>query len=507
MGAMKTQVMQLDPQDDVVSVRDKMKWTKAPRLLLVFPPKGAHLARTLDLLLLHRHATTLGVRLGLVTTLPGVRRAAQELGLPVFASADEAQRTDWPEQPRRSRPRRRARHDLRAMRRNAFPPEARWRGNLVVRLLFFILAALAILALVVVLLPSATVTLSPALETQSVNLSLSAGADVTAVSAAGEVPARSASVMVDGSRTVTVTGTATVPDQPAEGVVRFTNLTMAVVGIPAGTVIRTQSDPPVRFATLTDGVLAATAGKTLDIPVRALAPGTAGNLPSGALVVIEGGLGASLSASNPDPTAGGTDISAPVPSADDRARLRAALIADLHRQTITSLADTLEPGSAIFPDTVLPAAGLTETYDPAPGQPGSQLTLTISGEFAAEYAAGSDLHALASAVLDAHLSAGYESLPDTLTFAGAGQPVTGADGVTRWTVALTRSMRPRLDPVAAAQLVQGKSPKAAALILSGQYRLSAGDGLPSAGVQYFAVVLALAADDRDAYNRNGKVVL
>ncbi|KAF0107421.1 MAG: hypothetical protein FD146_1899 [Anaerolineaceae bacterium] len=470
---MKTQVMQLDPHDDIVSVRDKMKWTKAPRLLLVFPPKGALLARTLDLLLLHRHASTLGVRLGLVTTLPGVRRAAQELGLPVFASADAAQRTDWPDESRRPRSRRRERPDLRALRRNAFPPEARWRGNPVFRLLFFILAVLAILALVVVLLPSATVTLSPALETQTVNLSLSASADVVSVSAAGEVPARSATLAVDGSRTVTVTGTATVPDQPAEGVVRFTNLTMAVVGIPAGTVVRTQADPPVRFATLTDGVLAATAGKMLDIPVRALDPGTAGNLPAGALVVIEGGLGASLSASNPDPTAGGTDKTSAVPSADDRARLRAALIADLRRQAIASLADTLEPGSIIFPDTVLPAAGLTETYDPAPGQPGSQLTLTISGTFAAEYAAGSDLRALAAAVLDAHLPAGYESLPDTLTVSEVGQPVTGADGVTRWTVTLTRSMRPRLDPVAAAQLVQGKSPKAAARLLEGQYRLSA----------------------------------
>jgi hypothetical protein len=470
---MKTQVIQLDPQDDIISVRDKMKWAKAPRLLLVFPPSITLLSRTLDLLLLQRYATMLGARLGLVTASTEVRRAAQEMGIPVFASAVAAQKAEWLEKesylPRQKG--RKERPDLGQMHRDAFPTEARWRGNSILRLTFFGLAVLAIIAMLVVFLPSATITLAPALETQSVNLSLSASADVVAISAAGGLPARNAMVTVESSRTVTVTGTTKIPDQPAEGLVRFTNLTMTVLGIPAGTVVRTLADTPMRFATLQDGVLAATPGKTLDIPIRAIDPGTTGNLPANALVVVEGGLGANLSATNPDPTTGGTDTTTTVPSADDRARLRSALIADLRGQTIEKLTETLEPGSTIFPDTILPVADLTETYSPEPGRPGGKLTLTISGEFRAEYASGSDLRSLETTVLDAGLPIGYEPMPETLTATRVGQPVTGADGVTRWTIILKRSMRLRLDTLLAAQLVDGRKPEAAARLLSERYRL------------------------------------
>lgn len=37
---MKTHVVQLERDDDVVSARDKMLWSKAPRILVVWPRRG-----------------------------------------------------------------------------------------------------------------------------------------------------------------------------------------------------------------------------------------------------------------------------------------------------------------------------------------------------------------------------------------------------------------------------------------------------------------------------------
>jgi hypothetical protein len=248
-----------------------------------------------------------------------------------------------------------------------------------------------------------------------------------------------------------------VPDQYAEGTARFQNLTMAVVGIPAGTVIQSLDNPPVRFGTLEDIVIAGEVGRTVDIPVRAIEPGPSGNLPADSLVVVEGELGPSLSVTNPEPTAGGTEKVTNIASADDRSRLRNALLKELREQAIVQLSASLEPDSMILPGTVVPAAGAMETFSPPIGQEGGTLTLTISGEFDAQYVTGSDLRLLENAILDTSLPPRYDPMPDTLTQSRVGDPITGADGITRWTVNLYRSMYPGMDTDFAAQLIQGRN--------------------------------------------------
>jgi hypothetical protein len=472
MGAMKTQVIQLDPHDDVISIRDKMTWVRTPRLLLVYPKRGAALARTLDLLLLQRHATSLGVHLGLVAASAEVRQRARELDIPVFTSALAAQKADWPETARKLKLRRKGeRPDLRQMRLEARPAPAAWTELPAVRLFFFSLAVLALLAMLLVFLPSATVSLSPTLESQTLTINLSASPDVTAVSAAEGLPARSTSLALTGTKKFSVTTRASVPDQYAEGTAQFQNLTLSVVGIPAGTVIQSLDNPPVRFVTLEDRVIAGEVGRTMDIPVRAVEPGLAGNLTTGSLVVVEGVLGPSLSVTNPEPTAGGTEKVTNIALAEDRSRLHDALLTELRQQAIDELSAALEPGSMILPGTILPSAGVTETFSPAPGETGATLTLTISGEFAAQYVTGSDLRLLENAILDTSLPAGYESLPDTLTQSRVGEPITGADGVTRWTVNLYRSMHPRLDTELAAQMIQGRARADAINILKNNFGL------------------------------------
>ncbi|HQL39913.1 MAG TPA: hypothetical protein PKV95_10590 [Anaerolineaceae bacterium] len=92
---MKTQVIQLERYDDVISTRDKLGWSKAPRVVLVFPTRGRILQRKLDLILLIRYARLQAMQIALVTMDPVVRDHATEVGLPFFTSIRQAQRKAW----------------------------------------------------------------------------------------------------------------------------------------------------------------------------------------------------------------------------------------------------------------------------------------------------------------------------------------------------------------------------------------------------------------------------
>ncbi|HNO30793.1 MAG TPA: hypothetical protein PKI78_03330, partial [Anaerolineales bacterium] len=93
---MKTKIITLESHDDLISVRDKLSWAKTPRILLVWPKYEKVTLRLLDLKILQRHADSLGAQLGLVTRRFKVRRDAESLGIPVFASSAAAQKQIWP---------------------------------------------------------------------------------------------------------------------------------------------------------------------------------------------------------------------------------------------------------------------------------------------------------------------------------------------------------------------------------------------------------------------------
>ena len=456
---MKTQVVHLELHDDVVSVRDKMSWAKTARILLVWPPRRRILERTLDLLLLQRHAAGLGAQLGLVTRSAEIRRAAGELGIPFFKNIAEAQNKPWRKRTSHPKPtRRNPRPDTFERRAEASPPGPAWQANVATRLTFFTLGVLAVLAVVLLFIPSATVSLYPKLQTQELTLQVSASQSATSVNMAGSLPAHEISIVVEGSQFAQATSQASVPDKPAQGVVRFRNLTTTVVGIPAGTVIRTMTEPAVRFVTMQDGVAEGGVGKTIDIPVRAVDPGLAGNLAADTLVAIQGDLGTELAVANPEPTSGGTERTVAMPAADERARLRAVLLADLRQQALDQFTQNLSPGDLPFPDTIKTSQTLNETYQPEEGQPGETLTLTMQVEISIEYVQASDLNMLAATALDAGLTNEMLPVADTMNIVITNKPASRAGGVTNFEIHASRTLKPNINLSSTTRALQGLSP-------------------------------------------------
>ncbi|HTX91087.1 MAG TPA: baseplate J/gp47 family protein [Anaerolineales bacterium] len=457
---MKTQVIQLDRYDDLTAVRDKLSWTKSERILLIYPRRARILSRALDLRLVQRQAAAMGSQLAIVTQLDEIGEAARELGIPVFASAAVAQRRDWemmlPERPsRQAEP-----VDLRKMRRETRHSEPGWHNHLGVRLAFFSVAVLAVLVLLALFIPSASLQLTPQTKLETLTVSVNASPNVTAVSLGGSIPARMTFTSIERSKTAPVTGTLTIPAGTAAGMVRFSNLTTGVVGIPSGTVVRSTGNSPVRFATVSDAVVAAGVGKTMDVPVQAVDAGPSGNLPADMLVAIEGDLGTSLAVTNPGPTSGGTQKKAPVQTADDRTALHAALEAEILAECKTALPASLAPGDLYFPDTAKVSQVISESYFPAPDQTGDTLSLTMNLQCQAQYATMDDMNSLAGLALDANIPAGFEPIPGFTSGVAAvtGSTQTDQDGTTRWELKAERLLQARLDPLEAVELAQGRRP-------------------------------------------------
>jgi len=469
---MKTQLIPVEAHDDLISLRDKMDWAKTPRILLVVPKRTAVVLGPLDLELLARHATSLGAQLGLVAVDGKLKRAAQLAAIPVFRTSVQAQHDAWPAPgPTRRKPRL-ARSNLRALRGLVRLTDPLALNQPTARLIVFAIGVVAVLLVFLLFIPSAQITLTPATRQQSITLPISAAPDVATVYLSGNLPARPLTITVKGVVDVPATGTLLLPDQPARGAVRFRNLTINPVTIPAGTVVRTAGNPPLRFATTRILSIAGGAGQAVDVNVMAVEPGSAGNVEAGRITAIEGSLGLLVTATNPDALTGGTDVERPAPSDADRAKARTALIAQLQQQALDDMRARLTPRDLLFPGTISLSRTLEEAFTPPSGRSGETLSLYTQLEFQAFYASGADLDFLARAALDAAIPAGYAADSESLTVAAARALFSAADGSTRWQLRAGRTIRARIDAGQVIALVRGKSLTDAAQNLQSTFDLA-----------------------------------
>src|SRR5688572_10417505 len=99
---MKLQIIQLEPYDDVISIRDRLSFVSTERLLLVWPKRAnaRPLKRKLDLVLIQREAERRQTHLALVTSDAAVIEYADELNISVFRSVHAGQRGGAWKQPR-----------------------------------------------------------------------------------------------------------------------------------------------------------------------------------------------------------------------------------------------------------------------------------------------------------------------------------------------------------------------------------------------------------------------
>lgn len=471
---MKTQILQLDVHDDFISIRDKLGWRQAGRILLVWPERGYILDRQLDLLLLLRHSQVLGSQLALVTQDPKVREYAYQLDIPVFSDSHQAQKVIWRKRPRdwqrlvkilpSPRPRSCSRNELETLRLQTHPTLPPWVTHPITRSIFFTLGILSVLALVAFLLPGAQVILNPHTQDQSITFEVWAGVDIPTLNLSGALPAQLITVVIEGRDNLISSGSMQIPATPARGEVFFKNITDQNIEIPAGTMVITLDIPPIQFITKQTIVIPAGTEATVPVAVEAVFPGSSGNRPADNLVAVEGPLGLRLSVSNPQPTQGGAEQEITAPSAQDRIQLYNRLSAALQRSAMEELKGKLVPGDILLNPVPKLNQVIEKKYVPEETTPAETLELKLRLEFQTLIVSAQDLNRLALLVLEANLPKGYTADMGTkqsvgsqsMTYSNLTEPVWDSTAdVARFQLQAKRSIRAMVPDSQVTRLVMG----------------------------------------------------
>lgn len=212
---------------------------------------------------------------------------------------------------------------------------------------------LLLIALYFFSLPQVTVALTPLqAEEQKMDIVLTIaltdtlapkGVQVVPRVEGGEVSisAKAVQVELEGSEAISTTGETWIAEGTATGMVVFVNVTGYGINVPAGTRL---SGGGATFRTTQDVWVPGSDFRGEDaylgkgrVSIIAEVPGSAGNVPAGAIGVIEGNLSCCLTVENSEATTGGSERLASTVTAEDQARLREHLLSALRQEAYSEL--------------------------------------------------------------------------------------------------------------------------------------------------------------------------
>lgn len=412
VGCVMYQVIQLQPDDDIVAIRARIENAELAHLVVLVPRACAFLASASGLPLLRRAADDLGAQLALVVHDEVLRERAQAYGFPVFDSIAQAQLARWKMQP-----------PTRTITLGAMnlpppaPPESvtesfvarLWREGRAVIMLG--IGALLFLCIIVPLfVPTAQVYLIPApmVLTTTTDIVIDSS-NPTVSSAARSVPAQRILREISGTAALRTTTTKTVPDARSTGTVVFTNLRAEETLVPQGTVVVTSAGVPIRFSTTTTVTVPAGIGARVEAPIQAMDPGPAGNVRELTINAVEGSLALAVRVINTQPTVSGSVRPVRVVTEADKKKLEEQLLAQLKQNALVVLQAALKPEQVLPPDSVL-VDPTDKLFDRATDEPTEVLNLKMNADAFGLGVDKDDLNLLMGTLLQRQLPAGYQLL-------------------------------------------------------------------------------------------------
>ena len=346
-----------------------------------------------------------------------------------------------------------------------------------------ILAAIAVAALALVVigvgaylfLPAATIAVTPRREPITIDLTVAADPEATAVDAAnGVVPAVRLEVPVEATQTFPTTGVHT-ELAASKGEVTFSNYNpVSSNTIAAGSVVSTEGG--IRFKTLASVtvpagtfVLPNVVPAKRRVAVQAVKPGPEGNVPANAIRVVPQGEDPDfLKVTNDDPTDGGLRTQTPeITKAEvDKA------IAELQTQLGASFDQAIASGAGAPQDTTLfpetKNLGIpTPSIDPQTlvGQalPSFDLTLTAKGSVIA--VDPRPVRTIAETQLNGRIGADHRLVPGSVDVE-VGEGTVGEDGQVTFQATARATRVLVVDANQVRSLVKGKTEAEAAAALA-----------------------------------------
>jgi hypothetical protein len=411
---MKTFIIQLEPHDDLNSARDKLKGAKARRVIFVWPKSGKGLADYYSLSLLRRQAERQGVEISFITQNAEVTENARLMGIPLFTSLSQAERSTW----KSSRPGRINRRapigyqNLVIGRERLYPKLKPTRFHEFGQVMLFLIGILSLVSLVLFFIPSATVTIVPQKTSQDVTFDFIVNPTVKEINLAGIIPGNVVTVEVEGRKTAASSGKTQVGVSPASGALQLTNYSGSILDIPQGTLFIPVSQQNLSFQTTGEARLSADGNQTILVNVVAVRPGIEGNIPGGQSFVPQSGWAGSVTATNPEAFSGGSSMDSPSPTEGDLENARQALIQELEQQAREMLLVGRPQGTMLIPQS-LGSTVISAVSSADPGQPADHFTLEVKMSYTATTYLQSDLNELAYSILDANLDGHQKASGDT----------------------------------------------------------------------------------------------
>ena len=359
----QVEFVQLEPNDDAYSIRDRLAYVTERHALLIWPKGGESLNKEVDLVLVQREAKRRNIQIAFLTRDPKVIQHARELKISTFRTVADSRRKRWKRGRNRNfiqrfnlpenqtDPRRLMEVASRVRNRRSFSAYRYVISRTLMLLL--LLAGLAVAAYLLV--PGGTVTVYPHTEVVAVERTITVDPDIESVNVEdGIIPANTLRITVETTSTIETTGSRIIEDVGATGTVIFSNETSDAVDIPINTTVSTSTGTPILFRTSESASLPAQAGATVQVQVEAIqnTTGSAGNVGTGLINTVVGPLESSVSVQNIAPMIGGASRTLPTVASDDIDRLEAITRQQLQSLAYGDMQEQLEDSQFIILETV-----------------------------------------------------------------------------------------------------------------------------------------------------------
>ncbi|MCC6177131.1 MAG: baseplate J/gp47 family protein [Chloroflexi bacterium] len=402
------EVVFLDLDDDLTTVRAKLESTSADEVYLVIPRRSPILRTPLEFRILARLTHELSSET-IIVTGDGSRRAlARQEGL-------------------------RTRRSVRSLRHLSRPPGSHSWGlpalpdwiplPSLTGLLFSVIVGAAIVFLVLGVLPVMKVTIAPQVLPQQQDIEIMVDPSARQSDVARRiVPGEVLQQRVEVVGSLPVSGGKKLGRDRARGEVVFLSQNNQPITLPRGTIVSTNSG--VRFQTDLDVQVPAWSQGLAKVGVTAVDPGTAGNVEARQITRIDTQGIQNLTARNDRPTQGGTDRDGKVVTQDDIAKLREQLQSRAREQALAELYARAGSDRSLVQQS-LRLRPENESFDPGVDAEADQVTGKLSMVTSAVVFLNADFNGMVQKVFLAQAGPGFD-LP--ISQLGVGTPeVLGVD--------------------------------------------------------------------------------
>ena len=464
---MKTHLLQLNSFDDSYSILDKLNWSRANRILVVWPDSGKIKLSELDLILILRRSVSLGSQIAFVCDEQRIVENCNNIGIQVFSSIPDAYRKPW----RRSKRLKRFSSDYQKKELTPLTNfyQNKWKQKLplsaFLRVPIFIFAISAFLVLIGFFIPSAEIRIKP--ETQEIKLDLNmwTNENIAYPNVSGAVPAEIVTIEMTDTIEGISTGSVRIPSNYATGMLVFRNLSNSSFVIPKGTVALRSENPNLRFQTKNEITLKNLINSEAEVEANCLTGGVIGNIPANYINAIEGLIGGNVVVENRMPFKGGSELKSLSPSKSDYETVKQTLIEKMKKNALEEFRNKY-PEGFLFPEETLEVSKVIfEERTPEIDLPGEKFQYQVDVEFSIWMVKKENIEVVINTAISTYLPTNFEIVSNSQSVHLKSTPTFDEKKNLRWILSVSEFIKPEIETNQIINQIAGKNLDSATRIL------------------------------------------